>query len=115
MIDPEVFLVKIKTNPESISFAEVIAFIDEHYLFSPTFFKNGDQINAAGQNNGSCKIFYFSKINQLTKEETLACFGDFYRIDVLKNPKGTDHQNIRNFIKYGWEGISFEGVALTKK
>jgi len=33
----------------------------------------------------------------------------------LKNPTGNDHQNIRNFIKSGWNGISFEGDALTKK
>ncbi|MBK6976805.1 MAG: HopJ type III effector protein [Cytophagaceae bacterium] len=110
-----VFLEKIKSNLKSISFDEVIAFIDEYYLFSPTMFKNGDQINDAGQNNGSCKIFYFSKINQLSESETLACFGKYYRIDVLNNPEGTDHQNIRNFMKFGWAGISFDGIALSLK
>jgi hypothetical protein len=36
-------------------------------------------------------------------------------LDVLKNPNGTDHQNIRNFIEFGWDGISFDGEALKKK
>jgi hypothetical protein len=56
--------------------------------------------------------FSFAKLNGLSKEETLACFGAFYRNDVLQNPEGTDHQNIRNFIEFGWDGIEFEGQAL---
>ncbi len=51
-------------------------------------------------------------MNRLTPEQTLQLFGDYYRIDVLQNPDGTDHQNIRNFIKFGWNGIAFDGKAL---
>jgi hypothetical protein len=51
----------------------------------------------------------------LTKEQTLPLFGEFYRDDVLKKPHGTDHQNIRNFMKFGWEGITFDGDALREK
>ena len=32
-------------------------------------------------------------------------FGEHYR-SVKENPEGDDHQNIRNFMKYGWEGTS---------
>jgi hypothetical protein len=31
---------------------------------------------------------------------------------VLDNPDGTDHANIRNFIRDGWAGIVFDGVVL---
>lgn len=31
---------------------------------------------------------------------------------VLKNPDGEDHQNIRNFMKLGWDGIVFSGEAM---
>ncbi|MDP9960873.1 HopJ type III effector protein [Chryseobacterium lathyri] len=103
---------QLKNNPDTIQFKEVIAHIDDQYDFTPTFFKNGDTVNEAGQNNGSCKVFSFAKLQGLSKEQTLPLFGEFYREDVLKNPEGTDHQNIRNFMKYGWEGISFEGEAL---
>ncbi|PZO27992.1 MAG: type III effector [Flavobacteriaceae bacterium] len=96
------------------SFPETIAFIDENYNFTPTNFKNGNQINNANQNNGSCKIFAFAKLNQFTKEETLNLFGDFYQ-DVLNTPEATDHQNIRNFMIFGWEGIVFDGEALKMK
>lgn len=106
---------KIKQNPNEISFEEVIAHVDENYIFTPTAFENGDFHNEANQNNGSCKIFSFAKMNDLTQGETLALFGDFYRKDVLENMDGEDHQNIRNFMKYGWEGISFDDVALEKK
>lgn len=103
---------QLKTNPESINFKEVIAFIDAHYTFVPTKFINGKITNEVDQNNGSCKVFSFAKLNHLSEEETLALFGDFYRKDVLENPAGTDHQNIRNFILFGWEGISFDTDAL---
>jgi len=96
------------------SFPETITYIDENYTFTPTTFKNGNQINHAGENNGSCKIFAFAKLQQFTKEETLALFGDFYQ-DVLNTPEAADHQNIRNFMIFGWDGIHFEGEALQVK
>lgn len=111
----QLLLNKITEAPDQISFAEVIEYIDTHYHFSPTAFQNGETYNAVNQNNGSCKVFSFAQLQQLSKEQTLCLFGDYYRKDVLENPKGTDHQNIRNFIKFGWEGIRFEGVALVEK
>lgn len=41
--------------------------------------------------------------------------GKFYAEDVLKDPNGDSHANIRNFIKFGWDGVVFEGEALTAK
>ena len=111
----DAFLSKLKSNPESISFEETIATIEDTYLFSPTAFTNGDQKNEAGQNSGSCKIFAFAKKHDLSQQETLHCFGDYYRKDVLEHPDNDDHQNIRNFIKLGWDGVSFEGEALNTK
>ena len=108
-------LQQLKTSPETIDFKEVIAFIDGNYSFTPTRFTNGNTVNEAGENNGSCKLFSFAKLNDLSKEETLALFGDFYRTDVLQNPEATDHQNIRNFQQFGWDGISFDGDALKQK
>lgn len=106
---------QLENSLETIQFKDVIAYIDENYDFTPTQFRNGQMINEAGQNNGSCKVFSFAKLNDLTKERVLFLFGEFYRDDVLKNPEGTDHQNIRNFMEFGWDGISFEGEALRKK
>lgn len=108
-------LQQLEQAPESINFKEVIAYIDENYDFTPTEFINGNTTNEANQNNGSCKVFSFAQLKNLSKEQTLWLFGEFYREDVLKNPDGTDHQNIRNFMKFGWEGISFDGEALKKK
>lgn len=106
---------QLEKSAEEIQFKDVIAFIDEHYDFTPTKFTNGNTVNEADQNNGSCKVFSFAKLNDLSKEETLNLFGEFYRKDVLQNPEGKDHQNIRNFMEFGWEGISFDGKALTRK
>jgi len=111
----EAFIEKIKQTPETISFSDTMDVVEANYDFTPTFFKNGDTVNEAGQNSGSCKLFAFAKTNKLNKEETLACFGTYYRDDVLKNPLATDHQNIRNFMKTGWGGVSFEKEALLIK
>jgi hypothetical protein len=112
------FIEKI-TKGETISFHETIIVITENYYYHPTEFSNGldeDTLtNPAGTNEGSCKIFAFAKIHNLTEQQTLNLFGDYYRIDVLQDPNGTGHQNIRNFIKYGWAGISFKDQALTLK
>jgi len=106
---------KIQNQPETILFPEVIEYIDINYSFTPTRFTNGTTVNEANQNNGSCKLFYFAKAQGLSPEQTLHLFGDFYRVDVLENPNGTDHQNIRNFMKSGWNGIVYDGVALHLK
>ena len=108
-------LEQLEKSPETIIFKDIIAYIDENYDFTPTKFTNGNTINEANQNNGSCKVFSFAQLKNLSKEQTLSLFGEFYREDVLNNPDGTDHQNIRNFMKFGWDGISFDGEALKKK
>ena len=109
------YLEKLNTTPEAVSFDNTMAVIEENYRFNETTFTNGETSNAAGQNNGSCKIFAFGHMNNLTEVQTLQCFGDYYRTDVLENPDGNDHQNIRNFIQHGWPGVSFDGSALVLK
>ncbi len=106
---------KLDNQPESVEFSETMAVIDQNYNFTPTAFKNGALENKVGENSGSCKVFAFAKIQELTKEATLACFGQFYFDDVLKDPNGTGHQNIRNFVKTGFEGLNFNGAPLEKK
>lgn len=109
------FLNRLTSEPDNIEFETTLSVIDSAYVFTPTAFTNGDCQNAVDQNNGSCKILAFGQLNGLTKEQTLACFGKFYREDVLTHPTGTDHQNIRNFIQHGWQGVTFSGSALTPK
>ncbi|NVD08048.1 type III effector [Vibrio sp. JPW-9-11-11] len=109
------FLESLSTSPDSIQFEDTMAVIDANYDFTPTAFVNGKTLNDANQNNGSCKIFAFGQLNQLDVPSTLACFGQFYREDVLGNPDGQDHANIRNFISFGWQGVKFEGDALATK
>src|SRR3546814_17303249 len=53
---------------------------------------------------GSDSLLSFATLQGLNEAETLACFGRFYREDVPKNPEGSDHRNIRNFMRSGWGG-----------
>jgi len=109
----------LNSTPDKIEFDQVMQVIEENYNYTPTRFTNGkgsgQVTNEAGSNEGSCKIFSFAQLNNLNEKQTLACFGNYYREDVLAHPGNTDHANIRNFIKSGWAGIQFDGIALTEK
>jgi hypothetical protein len=98
----------------SLAFNEVVEFIETCYRHQPTAFKNGDAYNEATQNQGSAKVFAFALINNLSEEDTLYLFAEHYQ-SVLANPNASDHQNIRQFMAYGWPGIVFEGEALVQK
>ncbi len=111
----DIFITRLNTAPDTIQFSDTLAVIDANYEFTPSAFQNGTTKNEAGQNSGSCKLFSFAKLQGLTEAQTLVCFGDYYRVDVLQNPNAQDHQNIRNFIQFGWNGIIFESDALSKK
>jgi len=95
-------------------FADVLAHIEEAYTHTPTKFSNGIHLNEAHENQGSAKVFAFAKIHNLSVEQTLSLFAEHYQ-NVLDTPTAQNHQNIRQFIENGWEGIQFEGVALTAK
>ncbi len=110
----EAFKKKLEDHNETIAFSETMKVIEDYFDFTPTAFTNGNIQNDSGQNSGSCKLFAFAQHEGFSYEKTLACFGQYYT-DVKNTPNGTDHQNIRNFIKTGFEGISFEGIALQKK
>lgn len=106
---------KLTNNPKELDFSDTIATIEANYNFTASAFKNGDLKNSNTQNLGSCKVFSFAIKQNFTKEETLACFAQYYFIDVLENPNATDHQNIRNFMNTGFEGLVFENKTLTAK
>ncbi len=108
-------LTQLHNDPETIDFATVIATIEAHYTYTPQAFSNGlgDDclLNAAGTNAGSCKILAFGQLQGLSAAQTLACFGEHYR-KVVATPEGSDHANIRTFMRYGWAGVSFGEQAL---
>ncbi|MCF0266429.1 MAG: HopJ type III effector protein [Acinetobacter sp.] len=95
-------------------FADVISYIEARYTHTPTAFQNGQQYNAATENQGSAKVFSFAQLNDLDQQQTLNLFAEHYAA-VLATPDATDHQNIRQFMQNGWNGIKFEGNALTAK
>lgn len=98
-----------------VDFKTVMQVIEDEYIFTPAQFTNGQIVNAANTNNGSCKIFAFGLLNKLSEQATLNAFGDYYTQDVLQNPQGIDHQNIRNFMQNGWAGINYSSPVLQKK
>ena len=108
------FKTKLKVSLTEINFADTMQVIEENYNFTPTTFTNGDITNNAGENSGSCKLFAFAVHQKLQKEEALFCFGEHYK-NVLEDANGDSHQNIRNFMKSGFKGLSFEGEALELK
>lgn len=98
--------------PATVEFDQVMAVIAAEYKHQPSAFTNGSQKNSAEQNQGSCKILGFARLNGLTEQQTLHCFGKYYREDVLQNPEGSDHGNIRAFMQTGWSGVDLPQDAL---
>ena len=107
------FLDRLNSEPETVTFDETMAVIEQNYTYQDTAFSNGEMELVAGQSSGSCKIFAFGQLNGLSELQTLHCFGDYYRVDVLGSPEGSGHANIRSFMQHGWSGIRFSGDALT--
>ncbi|WP_180071968.1 HopJ type III effector protein [Acinetobacter sp. YH12200] len=95
-------------------FADVIAYIEARYTHTPTAFKNGQQSNATTENQGSAKVFAFARLNGLDQTQTLSLFAEHYAA-VQATPQASDHQNIRQFMQNGWDGIAFGGQVLTAK
>lgn len=95
-------------------FADTLAFIAEHYAYQPQAFVNGSVENAAGQNEGSCKLLGLALLEGLSDEETLLAFGEHYR-SVLATPAGSDHGNIRALQTSGLAGVRFAALPLQRK
>ena len=112
------FLSRLADEPQNVAFADTMAVIETNYTFTPSAFNNHGLKSTATENNGSCKIFAFAKLNQLTKQNTLDCFGAFYRDDVLKDPDNNDHMNIRTFMlapeATPFLGLTFEQQPLSE-
>jgi hypothetical protein len=111
----ELFNANLEMTGDSLMFEEFIELCDEQYEYGLIEFKNGDIVNMPGENDGSAKVLSYAALAGFDKDMTLKLWGQYYR-DVLATPDGNDHQNIRNFMKTGWEGVDFyNGIALTKK
>ena len=87
------------------SFGETIAMIDNHFVYFAVPMKVSDLISAPNVNVGSSKIFSFGLMTRMDEKSTLKLFGEIYS---NLDPNGTDHPNIRNFMRDGWGGVSFE-------
>ena len=111
----EVFLANAEMAPSEIAFQSVIDTIDECYEDNDVEFTNNGVSNGPGENHGSAKLLSLAALAGLDEAATLALWGEHFR-GVAETPEGEDHQNIRAFMRGGWEGVDFPGgVALTKK
>ena len=105
------YIASLERGRSELNFTQTLAVIDGHYCFTPTGFKNGSVINAAGENSGSCKVFSFAKLHELSQGMTLAMFAEHYQ-NVLDNPTLDNHANIRAFMISGFDGVVFDDEAL---
>jgi hypothetical protein len=95
-------------------FETTLAFIEQHYNFTPSAFNNGGVENGIEQNQGSCKIFALADLLNLTQQQALACFGQHYR-DVVATPSVDNHHNLRRVLKEGLAEIRFDHFPLELK
>lgn len=105
------FLQAIK-QPEH-RFADTLAFIDANYQYTACAFENAGLHNAAGSNQGSCKILGLALLENLSTHDALLAFGEHYR-HILATPDGSDHANIRQLLKHGLESVHFNQLPLSR-
>jgi HopJ type III effector protein len=111
----DIFNSNVEMDSSSLMIEAVLELINEHYETQLLEYTVGDVLNKQGENEKSGQILSYAALSNLNKDTTLKLFGQHYR-SVLATPDGTDHANIRNFMKYGWDGVPFEnGIALTRK
>ncbi len=60
---------RARLRSEHHLFTDTLAFIAEHYSYTPSAFDNGSVSNPAGQNEGSCKTLGFAILEGLSLEE----------------------------------------------
>lgn len=92
-------------------FSDTLALVEQHFEYQPTGFHNGPLFNAPGENAGSCQVFALGQYCNLSEADTLQLFAQHYQ-QVLNDPTGNSHGNIRQFISTGWSGVRFEGTPL---
>lgn len=92
-------------------FDDTLALVERHFEYQPTAFQNGPLRNEAGENAGSCKVFALGRYCNLPEADTLRLFAQHYA-QVMDDPAGDSHGNIRQFISTGWSGIQFEDEPL---
>jgi hypothetical protein len=84
--DSKLFFRKIKTNSAKHHIQETIAVIEENYTFLQQHLKM-EYCTMQGENSGSCKLFAFAEMQNLSEAATLSCFGAYYQEDVLGDPE----------------------------
>jgi hypothetical protein len=76
--------------------------IEENYTFSPTAFENG--MLHKRERTPAC-VIQAAEIQ--TVAATLYCFGAYCRKKIMRDPDGTNHQNIRNPVETGQTELHF--------
>jgi hypothetical protein len=99
---------------DDFQFETTLAFIEQHYNFTPSAFNNGGVENSSEQNQGSCKVFAVAELLKLSQQQALACFGQHYR-DVIATPEVDNHHNLRRVLKEGLADIRFDNFPLEPK
>ncbi|UYW00811.1 HopJ type III effector protein [Flavobacterium agricola] len=99
---------------QELIFNDVLAHIENLYEAQPTAFTNGSLKNEGTQNQGSARVLFFAKKEGLSANDTLCLFAEHYQA-VLNDPDGEAHQNIRQFMQHGWDGVTFEKDVLIEK
>ena len=105
---------RARLHAQDYAFAETLKYIADYYDYSPSAFSNGDLQNAAGQNEGACRLIGLALLEDLNLQETLLAFGEHYR-SVVASPDAQDHGNIRALMNSGLSGVRFAEQPLQRR
>ncbi|MDR1027138.1 MAG: HopJ type III effector protein [Rickettsiales bacterium] len=98
-------------------FQQVLSVIDKNYDYTPTQFAVTDgwgDTNGLDQNQGAGRVLAFAKERRLDEEAALQLFAEHYQ-NVVDNPNGDNHKNIRLLAAHGLNQVHFANRPLRKK
>jgi len=104
----------LSEDVEELSFAQIIDTLDQHFSFLPGAFSVGQVESSESENQKSLRVLAFAQMMQLPKEQALKLWGEHYR-QVLQEPEGTSHGNIRAFLVGGFEAVRLPSGVISVK
>ncbi len=92
----------------SAIFTDVLSFIEARYTYTPTAFKNGQQRNAANENQGSAKVCFFCATQWLRSGANPQPICRTLCFKYLQHLMELIIKISASLCSTGWDGVQFE-------
>lgn len=105
---------RARLRSEHHLFTDTLAFIAEHYSYTPSAFDNGSVSNGRSRTKVPARPWASPSSRASASRKPCWPSAKHYRA-VRDNPEGDDHANIRALQQTGLAGVHFERQPLSRR